>query len=272
MNYIKVVIATPHPSVREMLIAILAEEGYDGFEETEDELFAYTSEQLFDEQLLRDLAGQHPITLNFVPVPAQNWNETWEQNFAPVIIEGVCTVRADFHRLNVTTPHDIIINPKMSFGTGHHATTQMMMEEMHTLSFAGKTVLDFGTGTGILAIYAEKLGAASVLAIDHDENCRINAAENVENNSCKRIIVRQALLEDTRGVWDIILANINKNILLQYMSQLADRLPVAGHLLLSGILQEDQQALLQAAQEHGLVAQHQRHKDKWLLIHLTKAQ
>ena len=186
-------------------------------------------------------------------IPKQNWNAVWEENFQPVIINDFCTVRADFHDLEVTTPYEIIITPKMSFGTGHHATTQLMMLMMKDMDLGGKKVLDFGTGTGVLAILAEKLGAGSVLAIDNDEWSVENAGENIKKNNCRRITIELNTADlFPAGTWDVIAANINRHILLHYMHQLSRNTVHGGIVLMSGLLLADREVIGEAAKAEGL--------------------
>ncbi|MFI5196733.1 MAG: 50S ribosomal protein L11 methyltransferase, partial [Chitinophagales bacterium] len=196
MRYIKVTFLITGEPESEMLMAMLADAGYDGFEETENELLAYIEELKFHEDELTALAGASGMTYRTEIIPAQNWNALWESNFEPVVVKDFCTIRAHFHDINTDTPYNITITPKMSFGTGHHATTQQMIMLMKDIPFAGCSVLDFGTGTGVLAILAEMLGAKQVLAIDNDEWSVENARENIERNYCKNIIVEKGSLED----------------------------------------------------------------------------
>jgi ribosomal protein L11 methyltransferase len=236
----------------DMLIAMLSGSGYDGFEETKHELLAYIEDSKFDEEELKDIAGEYGIAFRTEIIPPQNWNALWESNFEPVIINDFCTIRAHFHNIEVRTAYDIVITPKMSFGTGHHATTQLMMLQMKDMDLTAKSVLDFGTGTGVLAILAEMLGAAHVLAIDNDDWCIENAGENVERNHCKNIGVQKGSLEDMPfGKTDIILANINRHILLQYMTTLYQRLTHEGIILMSGLLADDKDIMLGSAADAG---------------------
>jgi ribosomal protein L11 methyltransferase len=152
-----------------MLIALLSEETFEGFEETQDTLVAIIAEPEYQAEAIKTLADAQNVSFSVQRIQQQNWNAQWESDFQPVIVPGFCTVRASFHPPATDTPYEIIITPKMSFGTGHHATTQLMMAQMQNLDIAGKKIFDFGTGTGILAILSKKLGAADVVAIDNDE-------------------------------------------------------------------------------------------------------
>lgn len=234
---------------QEELIALLDEYNPTGFEQTDEKLKAYFNETDFvEEEILKVLKGyQYERT----EVPEQNWNALWEQNFHPVIVEDFCAVRAHFHEPASGVKHEIIITPKMSFGTGHHATTYMMMQQMRNIDFQNKLVFDFGTGTGILAILAERLGAAKVTAIDVDDWSIENAKENIERNGCGLISVSLSsnLPKDS---FDIILANINRNVILAYMVELAERVKKEGLILFSGLLAADEEDIANAATQHHL--------------------
>ena len=195
----------------------------------------------------------------------QNWNAVWEQNFQPVIVEDFCAVRAHFHAPISNVQHEIIITPKMSFGTGHHATTYMMMQQMRSIDFRDKTVFDFGTGTGILAILAEKLGAAKITAIDVDDWSIENAKENFERNGCNRISVSLSskLPQDQ---FDIALANINRNVILQYMEQLLTIVKQEGLVLFSGLLAADEEDISKAAEQSGLRKTKRLERGGWISL------
>jgi len=265
--HIQVNIAVTDASLREVLIAELSEIAYEGFEEAEEALIAYIQNDAFNEQALKDIMLQHGSIYTTTSIPEQNWNSIWEQNFEPVVVDGVCIVRADFHDIEIITPYEIIITPKMSFGTGHHATTQLMMQQMSKIDFVNKHVFDFGTGTGILAILAEMLGAASVLAIDNDEWSFENAGENIARNSCRNIYLERGSLEDVLPkTFDIILANINRNILLSYMATLYNFTAESGFVLMSGLLYEDKDIIAEAAQKQGFSLQGYQELNKWLIV------
>jgi ribosomal protein L11 methyltransferase len=172
-------------------------------------------------------------------MPDQNWNQLWESNFQPVYIEDKIQVRASFHEPKAGYLIDILIDPKMSFGTGHHETTQMMMQSMLELDFTQKKVLDFGAGTGILSVLAEKLGASQILAVDYDPWCIASINENVALNACKAIEANQSDSPPVHDSFDIILANINKNVLLEHAELLTSLSISSGFLILSGLLSND---------------------------------
>lgn len=267
MQHIKVTFGITEEVSSDMIVAMLAGIGYSGFEELEDQLLAYVEEKDFNPQDLVDVAQQCGADFHTEVVGEQNWNALWESNFQPVIVDDFCTIRAHFHDITVSTPYEIIITPKMSFGTGHHATTQLVMLMMKELSFSGKSVLDFGTGTGVLAILAEMLGAGKVLAIDNDEWSVTNAVENCGRNGCKRITVANAGTEGLpSGKYEIILANINRHILLHYMQDLAGTLADDGTIIMSGLLAGDKEIILNAATAAGFRPGSVREKDGWIAI------
>ena len=272
MRYIKVRFTGITQDVSDMLIAMLSDAGYNGFEETEGELLAYTSEEAFNNGELADIAATFGADFETEALVHQNWNALWESNFQPVIVNGICTIRAHFHDIEVATPYEIVITPKMSFGTGHHATTQQMMMVMNDMDIKGRSVLDFGTGTGVLAIFAEMLGASTVFAIDNDEWSVENTVENIERNNCSHISVKQGSLEDVPpGKYDIILANINRHILLQYMAELQDRLDTSGRVLMSGLLAADKDIIVRAANDAGLHLIKDGELNNWIVLLFAKA-
>jgi ribosomal protein L11 methyltransferase len=185
-------------------------------------------------------------------------------------VGGFCTVRADFHDPLPGAQHEIIITPKMSFGTGHHATTYMMIEQMGNIDFEYKAVFDFGTGTGILAILAEKLGAVNITAIDVDEWSITNAKENFERNSCSKIRVAQSSNIPPEQ-FDIILANINRNVILNYLAELKKALTPGGYILLSGLLTTDEEAVLSASSGLELILRTRNERNNWLSVLLQRA-
>jgi ribosomal protein L11 methyltransferase len=268
MQYVKIVFALTADN--DVLMALLSDAGYEGFEEAGPELLAYIKEADFDADQLKAIAEMQGANYRVEIIPAQNWNALWESNFSPVIVADFCTIRAHFHDLKVTTPYEIIITPKMSFGTGHHATTQLMMTMMKDYPFAGKSVLDFGTGTGVLAILAEKLGAANILAIDNDQWSVDNALENIERNDCKKTEVSIGSLEDVHVQTDVILANINRHILLQYMHELFDRLNAGGTLFMSGLLLEDEDIITHAATNESFHFLSKAVQNGWIALRFEK--
>ncbi len=271
MKYVKARFKDISADNSDMLIAMLSDAGYNGFEEGESELIAYIGEEAFILQELEAIATSLGVVYEQEVLVHQNWNALWESNFQPVVVDGICTIRAHFHEIEVTTPYEIVITPKMSFGTGHHATTQQMMMVMNSMDLAGKSILDFGTGTGVLAIFAEMLGATSIYAIDNDEWSVENAVENAARNSCERIAIKQGSLEDLpAGEYDVILANINRHILLAYMRSLSGKLNYGGRVLMSGLLVDDKEIVVNAAAEAGLRLVKNGELNTWIVLLFEK--
>lgn len=271
MEYIQVVFETTHTDLRDALMAELNEVGYEGFEETNEQMSAFIPKNIFDESVVATIANAKGCTFHTIVIPPQNWNAQWESDFQPVIVPDFCTVRADFHTELVTTPFDIVITPKMSFGTGHHATTQLMMMQMRGLEMNGKRVLDFGTGTGILAILSEMMGAAYVMAIDNDEWSYTNAIENLERNRSHNITVKHGSLDVIgSATYDIILANINRHILLQYANEVSELLKFGGKLLISGVLVDDRDMIIKAFMAAKCEVSAENVLNNWLVIEFTK--
>ncbi len=267
-NHIELTFAVADPELQQVLIAQLAEAGFDGFEETESGLKAFISETAFPEAEVQRIADTQQVSFTSALIPAQNWNAVWESNFDPVVVDDFVAVRAGFHEPATGVQLEIVITPKMSFGTGHHATTFMMMRQMRLLTFSGKSVFDFGTGTGVLAILAEKLSASDVYAIDYDEWSIDNARENCDNNQCERIRLEQADTAAKAPKSDIILANINKNVILDNLIHLKNGLNSGGVLLLSGLLTTDEFDILQAARPLGLLLTGKEELNRWICLKL----
>jgi ribosomal protein L11 methyltransferase len=270
MEYIQVVVATAEQEQREILIALLENSGYEGFEEHDDKLVSYIAASEYNEEDLQETLLPFGLEFSTSSIAPQNWNAQWESNFEPVIIDGFCTIRAFFHHLEINTPYEIVITPKMSFGTGHHATTKLVMQQMADMDLKGKSVLDFGTGTGILAILAEMLGAGHILAIDNDEWSYDNTKENVETNNCSRISIERGSLEIASGPYDIILANINRHILLEYMADMYAKLTAGGTLLMSGLLVADTDIIKEAAQQVGFQHKRSGEHNGWISLLFNK--
>jgi len=270
MKYVQASFATTDATLKEILVAHLAEQGFESFNEDNTALHAYIQQDMYDEAQFRELCTEYELVPDTAVIEQQNWNEEWEKGFTPVTVDGFCTIRATFHDPDTTVQHDIIITPKMSFGTGHHATTQLMVQQMRSLDFAGKRVFDFGTGTGVLAILAEKLGAASIVAVDNDEWSYENTLENIGFNDAKSIEVHQGSIE-LAGTeqFDIILANINRHILLQYMQEMKRLLKDGGTILMSGILTDDETLIVSEAQKAGLKHIATNKQDQWICVSFT---
>jgi ribosomal protein L11 methyltransferase len=253
----------------DILIAKLSEIGFVGFEETGESLKAFISANNLDEELLREISAMLNVRFFKTLIEETNWNQLWESNFDPVVVDDFVAIRADFHKPIENTRLEIVITPKMSFGTGHHATTYLVMQQMREIDFSNKTVFDFGTGTGVLAILAEKLGAKNVLAVDIDCWSIENAAENIKRNACTAIDLKLADSADMNAAFDIIVANINKNVILQNLNVLAKQLSPHGILLLSGLLIDDEEDILIASKENGLHLLRKEVRTNWLLLQLA---
>ncbi|WP_299780356.1 50S ribosomal protein L11 methyltransferase [uncultured Formosa sp.] len=234
---------TPLQPGVEILIAELGYAGFESFVETETGATAYIQKEEWNAHILEDIqilnSDEFEITYTFEDIEQTNWNEEWEKNFNPIVVDDVCAVRAPFHD-KFDTQYDIIIEPKMSFGTGHHETTHMMIQHILKTDFEGKSVLDMGCGTGVLAILAEMKGAKTLDAIDIDNWCYLNSIENVERNHGKNITVYEGDASLLAGkTYDIIIANINRNILLNDIKTYASCLNKDGALFLSGFYNDD---------------------------------
>ena len=240
MTYTEIYFNEISKETSDVLVALLPDLGFSGMEETPTGLKAYATAGQVDISALDTLCDEMRITYANAELEEENWNSSWESNFDPVILPGKIHVRAHFHPPLEGFEHEILITPKMSFGTGHHATTRMMMLGMLELDFNGKEVLDFGTGTGILAILAERLGASSIEAIDNDHWSISNVNENIQLNAASKINVALAENLDEVRSCDMLLANINKHVLLEHALSMAQLLKPDGFLLISGLLAEDQ--------------------------------
>lgn len=267
-NYCQITIPVTSAALREILVAQLSDAGFEGFEESENTLLAYAPEENYPEEELNSLMRFHDLTFSKSLIQKQNWNELWESNFEPVRVGEFVGIRASFHPPFEGVAHEIVITPKMSFGTGHHATTSQVMELMQELNFNQKSVFDFGTGTGILAILAEQLGASSILAVDHDEWCIENATENVLVNHCTKIKIQQANNASTGQRFDIVLANINKNIILDNLKHLQQAVGKGAQVLLSGLLETDESEMIEACRLIGWTQHKTLRKNGWIAIWL----
>ncbi|MDR3273135.1 MAG: 50S ribosomal protein L11 methyltransferase [Flavobacteriaceae bacterium] len=263
-------VITPIEPWRDILVAYLAEFPFESFVETENGLLAYIQTVEDDENLVREMPilSSNEVEINYKrqASPDINWNEEWEKNFTPINVENQIYLHAQFHPKRNDIPHQIIIEPKMSFGTGHHETTYNMLRAMLTLNFADKDVLDMGAGTAVLAIFAKQQGAHYVEAIDIDEWSYDNAMENARKNQVE-ITVKQgdASLLGSHS-FDIILANINKNILLQDIKHYVKNLNPNGQLLLSGIYEHDFDDIISESTLYGLKFVQKWSKNDWISI------
>ena len=275
MEYIEVKVVC-HEDFREILQAELAEAGFSSFGDTEKGFEAYAEPTDFDKLAFDDVITRYykaaSIKYELGKVPRRNWNKEWESNYEPILVNDRCAVRATFHPPMPGHEHEIVITPKMSFGTGHHQTTRLMLRHQLEVDHAGKKVLDVGCGTGILAIMASKLGAAEVKACDIDEWAVENSRENFELNNCRNVEVRPGTLKEANfeGSYDIILANINKNVLLEEMDYYLQFLKEEGILLLSGFYEADVEDLLAKAQRHQLKQQSLSSEKSWASLVLKR--
>lgn len=254
----------------EILIAELGEKPFESFIESDFGIVAYIKKESWSEDLLDDLYILHSpeftISYKIEEIEQVNWNEEWEKNFDPIDVDGKCHVRAPFHP-KTDAEYDIVIEPKMSFGTGHHETTHMMIQHLLETDVAGKKTLDMGCGTAILAILAEMKGAKPIDAIDIDNWCYLNSIENAERNNCHHITVYEgdaALLEGK--TYDVIIANINRNILLNDMQHYVNSLNKDGILLLSGFYEEDIPAIDEACTGKGLTFVKKLGRNNWVSL------
>lgn len=269
MNYIEFTIAGQATTLNEILIAQLSTVDFNGFVEEENHLVAYIEEATYlapAKALLERLQAQHQLNITTKIIVEQNWNAQWEADYQPVVVEDFCAVRASFHPPINTVQHELIVTPKMSFGTGHHATTYMMMLQMRDLALNDQQVLDYGCGTGVLAILAERLGAQHLDAVDIDYWSYDNTLENRELNGVEafKMNVYHGVLADVPNQqYDAILANINRNVILETMPDMCVRLKKGGNLLCSGFLEQDIALVIAAAQAQGLHLERQEAREKW---------
>lgn len=269
MNYIEYnFTVSPTEMGAEILMAELAEVGFDSFEDTPTGIKAYIPKDSWNEQILQDIYllsnPEFTISYQITEIEQVNWNEEWEKNFSPIVVEDLCTVRANFHPVP-NTRYDIVITPKMSFGTGHHETTYMMLQQLLPLSLEDTKVLDMGCGTGILAIMAALRGARDITAIDIDPWCVENATENVQQNNCSFITIKEGDVSLIAGEqYNLILANINRNILLSDIPAYTQALLPQGLLLVSGFYEEDLPAIKEKCQEVGLTYLSHIERNRWV--------
>jgi ribosomal protein L11 methyltransferase len=275
LNYLEIKIKIDQ-DFSEIFMAELAGSGYDSFAETDEGLDAYIEENKFREEELKDLIKKYKnsfsVEYSIQNLENKNWNEEWEKNFSPVTVADQCLIRASFHKPDPAYPYEIIINPKMSFGTGHHETTSMMIENQLQINHQGKKVMDAGSGTGILSVMASKLGAQSVMAFDVEDWAFDNMKENIQLNNCPAV---QTALGDIYQVkhpfseYDIILANINKNVLLKEIQAYSSMLHKGGVLILSGFYTDDVEDILAEATKYSLEMMGQKEKNRWasLIFH-----
>ncbi|CAN5538455.1 50S ribosomal protein L11 methyltransferase [soil metagenome] len=272
MNYKSVEFYETDSVKQEILIAFLAEAGFEMFEESEEGLTAFIQENNFDKAKLEQevISRFAKINYSISRIEQQNWNEVWEKNFEPMQI-GDVFIRAPFHESRAGVKYELIIEPKMSFGTGHHATTSLMILQMLKTDFSGKTVLDMGCGTSLLAILASKLGAKNIVAIDIDEWAVENSIENCGRNNVNNIeVVRGDAAAINGRLFDFVLANINRNVLLEDMKVYASSVPPGGQILFSGFYETDQAAIQNEAEKNGFSLLNSDTMNQWAVMRLIK--
>jgi ribosomal protein L11 methyltransferase len=252
----------------ELLVAELADLGFESFIENEASLQAYIATDVFEEQAVKDLQNQYKFAYAVNVLQKVNWNEEWEKNYQPVEIENTVRIRAAFHEPNPTFKYEILITPKMSFGTGHHETTSLMIEHQLGIPHEGKKVLDAGCGTGVLAIMAHFLGATEIEAFDNDDWAVENTLENIMLNDCSHIKAYLGTIEtvESSKEFDMILANINRNVLLQDIPAYVKLLKKGGYLLLSGFYEADVEDIWAVAQSSGLSLVSKKTKNQWVSL------
>jgi ribosomal protein L11 methyltransferase len=260
---------TRDESKRDFIISLLPEVGFDGFEELDESVKAYIPKTSWDWKAILDILAQNElgnIEFKLTDIAPKNWNEEWEKNFEPVVIAGKVGISAPFHEKQ-NFEYELIIEPKMSFGTGHHATTALMIQQMLAMDMKGMTVADFGCGTGILAIMAEKLGAASVVAIDHEEWAVENTKENLgRNNAVKVTVLFADSMDSSQDQFDIMLANINRNVIMKSLQSWRNFLKPGGVLVVSGILVTDTDDVSDMAASSGFLAEKVLTENGWASI------
>lgn len=264
----------PKEPATEILIAELGNLNFESFVETEEGLTAYIQKEDWHTNILDEVfilqSKEFNIVSEYSEIAQTNWNAEWEKNFNPIIVDDLVSIRAPFHN-NPNVKYDIVIEPKMSFGTGHHETTHMMVQHILQLKLENKKVLDMGCGTGILAIFAEMKGAKPIDAIDIDNWCYLNSIENAERNNCNSISVYEgdASLLNNKN-YDVIIANINRNILLNDIKIYANCLSSGGILLLSGFYKEDFTIINKEAENQNLKLDGELTKNNWMSLKFVK--
>jgi ribosomal protein L11 methyltransferase len=271
MDYLLYTIEVSDPEQQEILIARLAEAGFDSFSQEEEQLLAYIPADLADEDAIAALLDSPSFFFTVEAIGDRNWNEEWEKNYPPVTVRGECYIRAPFHPHDPDVKYEILIEPKMSFGTAHHETTSLMIEWLLDAELNGKKVLDMGCGTAVLAILAEMRGAAKLLAVDNDEWAYRNSLENIARNNCR---VTDVILGDVSSVtekgFDTLLANINRNILLQDLPAYAELMASPAELYMSGFYEADLPAIRERAESLGLQFAGSLEKNHWMAVKFTR--
>ncbi len=268
-TYIGIDFDVSPPAGRDILLALLSSHQFESFLETDTGLKAYVRQNNWKsinlEQLTNNMPSNFVVSHRIAEIPYENWNQKWESSFNPIVV-GDYTVRAPFHPPK-TTANELVIEPKMSFGTGHHQTTKLMMNTALEIDFENKRVLDMGCGTGILGILASHLGAKGIMAVDIEPWCIENTVENAKRNGCDHLL--EACLGDidvVAGTYDLIFANINRNTLLRHIPKYAQQLQHEGILLLSGFYVKDLEVITQKCEQNGLFLDAQTSLDDWVCV------
>ena len=268
-TYIEIDFDVSPPAGRDILLALLSSHQFESFLETDTGLKAYARQNNLKsinlEQLTNNMPSNFVVSHRIAEIPYENWNQKWESSFDPIVV-GDYTVRAPFHPPK-TTANELVIEPKMSFGTGHHQTTKLMMNTALEIDFENKRVLDMGCGTGILGILASHLGAKGIMAVDIEPWCVENTVENAKRNGCDHLL--EACLGDidvVAGTYDLIFANINRNTLLRHIPKYAQQLQHEGILLLSGFYVKDLEVITQKCEQNGLFLDAQTSLDDWVCV------
>jgi len=277
MPHLEYNIQTQNSDHAEMVLALIMPYNFEGFLQEEDVLKAYVNQIDFNTYEFETFLKESNLSFDKSTIQHENWNAKWESSFEPIVVPFIdnsqifACVRANFHPINNDAKLDLLITPKMSFGTGHHPTTFQMIQEMSLLNFESKIVLDYGTGTGVLAVLAEKLGAEKVIAIDYDALCYDNTVENIEANNCKKIIpVLDSHCKNNEKV-DILLANINLNVIISELKNILEVTKKEAEILFSGILIEHKEIIYNALVEHHFQNIQIKSKENWLVIYCTRA-
>ncbi|MFL5762976.1 MAG: 50S ribosomal protein L11 methyltransferase [Bacteroidia bacterium] len=276
MNYIELSVnVSPRETGSDVLIAELSDLGFESFVESDEGFKAYIREADFDRSLAEETFAHYKniftISHSSLVIEQQNWNSEWESSFQPITVDGKCYIHAPFHKPDPNYRYNIMIEPKMSFGTGHHDTTQLMIRQLMLLNVKNKSLLDMGCGTGVLAIVASMQGAEPITAIDVDQWSYENTIENLGKNNINNVLVHKGDAQILAGKrFHVILANINKNVLLADIPAYANAMEKDGTLLLSGFFETDIAELRPAAEKHGLKYEGAKVSNQWALLHFTK--
>ena len=260
--------------LKDILTAELCELGYESFLDTPNGFRAYQPVKNHDPAIVAELLGRYSLGSNFMSrkLIDKNWNEVWERTFEPIEIDDRCRIRASFHEASDKFDYEVIIDPKMAFGTGHHETTRQVVQYLLTMQLQSKTVLDVGCGTGVLSILAEMMGASKVEAIDIDPYAVNNTVENMVLNNCKRITVREGSIETfgDKILFDLLVANINRNVLLNEIGSYSKFLNETGKLILSGFYTYDSDVIVKTCKAHRLQVVEETQENNWACLLLEK--